>query len=68
MLSPEILIVLSGMTPNTNVAWLPSIESWLAPGPEIVTFLATTSPPLVSLMMPLTVKVILSLLGATASA
>jgi hypothetical protein len=58
MLSPEILTVLRGMTPNTNVAWLPSSEIWLAPGPEIVTFLVITSPPLVSAMVPVTAKLI----------
>ena len=68
MLSPEILTVLWGMTPNTNVAWLPSIKSWLVPGPEIVMFLTTTSPPLVSVIVPLTAKVILSPSCATASA
>ena len=52
MLRPEILTVLRGGRPNTSVPWLPSTASWLAPGPEIVTFLVTPSPPLVSVMVP----------------
>ncbi len=68
MLRPEIVAVLRKATANTNDAWLPLIESWLAPGPEIVTFLVTPSPPLVSVMAPLTAKVILSPSCATASA
>ena len=39
MRRPEILAVLWGKTPKTNNAWLPLTASWLAPGPEIVTFL-----------------------------
>ena len=66
MVRPEIVAIVS--TEKTEGPWLPSIESWFAPGPEIVTFLATTSPPLVSLMTPLTAKVILSPSCTTASA
>ena len=47
---------------------VPLIESRLAPGPEIVTFLVIPSPPLVSVMVPVTAKLILSPLFAFASA
>ena len=44
------------------------IASWLAPGPEIVMFLVILSPSLVSVMAPVTAKLILSPLFAFASA
>ena len=58
MVRPEIIAIAE--TEKTFHWGLPSIESWLAPGPEIVTFLVTRSPPLVSAMVPVTAKLIVS--------
>src|SRR5262249_35263512 len=60
MVRPEIAAGFSGKKPKTNNAWFPSIESCSAPGPEIVMFLLIGSAPLVSVIVPVTAKLIVS--------
>ena len=67
MVRPEIVAVATRQRKQIE-SGMPTIESWSAPGPEIVTFLATPSAPLVSVIVPLTAKVILSPSCATVSA
>src|SRR6476646_1570768 len=65
MVRPEMV---AAPTEKTDWNWMPTIERWSAPGPEIVTFLATTSAPLVRVIVPRTAKVMRSPSCATASA
>jgi hypothetical protein len=68
MVKPEIDTVFPEPMWNTRLFALPSTARFAVPGPEIVTLLSTSNSPLVSPIVPVTVKVIVSPSFASASA
>ena len=67
MVKPEMLTVFPVAMWNIVLAALPSTARTGEPGPPIVTFLFTSSSPLVSKMVPVTEKLIVSPSDAAAS-
>src|SRR5437773_1974527 len=60
MLRPEMLTTVFEPMWITRQAWLPLTARWEGPGPVMVTFLVTTSSPLVNVMAPVTERLIVS--------